>query len=177
MLLLRKGKEVETNDFGNEGSGNQSYLKYMWKPEATYGFLIKGEPSPKMREHTEYTAWVKSPEEGWMLLASWSRPKGAKYLKGLYSFAENFIPQNGDRTRMCYYGRQWSHDTAGNWVESTTALADSRQKYRYDSEAGVRGHTYYLKHIGFFNTDFRNHAELQRKKDITPLEIAFTDLP
>jgi len=29
--MPKKGKDVYTGEFGNEGSGGQSYRKYMWK--------------------------------------------------------------------------------------------------------------------------------------------------
>jgi hypothetical protein len=31
IILLKKGKEVHAGEFGSEGSGGQSYLKYNWK--------------------------------------------------------------------------------------------------------------------------------------------------
>lgn len=34
IKLLRKGKDVHIGEFGNEGSGGQSYLCYPWKPAA-----------------------------------------------------------------------------------------------------------------------------------------------
>lgn len=65
VKLLRKGPETITNDFGNEGSGGQSYKRFSWKPEKTYGFLVKGEPSPGLNDSTDYTAWHNSTEQGW----------------------------------------------------------------------------------------------------------------
>ena len=40
IRLLRKGKNVHIGEFGNEGSGGQSYLKYPWKAGSTYKFLM-----------------------------------------------------------------------------------------------------------------------------------------
>ena len=37
IKLLRKGKDVHTGEFGNEGSGGQSYLRYQWKTGTTSG--------------------------------------------------------------------------------------------------------------------------------------------
>jgi len=113
--LLRKGKDTVFNDFGKEGSGGQSFLRFMWKPEKTYGFLLKGEPSPGVPNHSDYTAWHKSEEKGWTLIASWRRPKAAQYLKGIHSFNEGFYPETGDQERTCSYSRQWACDTKGNW--------------------------------------------------------------
>jgi len=91
--LLRKGENTITQTFGNEGSGAKSKIFYDWKTDTTYGFLVKGEPSKAITSHTAYTAWfrnVDDPQEGWILLASWSRPGGANYLSRWGSFAENF---------------------------------------------------------------------------------------
>ena len=44
IVLLAKGEGVHAGEFGNEGSGGQSYLKYPWKAGVTYRFLLKGTP-------------------------------------------------------------------------------------------------------------------------------------
>src|SRR5699024_3470554 len=74
IKLLKKGEEVNTGEFGNEGSGGQSFLRYNWKTGHTYKFLLKGEPIEN--NYTNYTAWFFAPEEGeWRLIASFSRPQ------------------------------------------------------------------------------------------------------
>ena len=54
IKLLRKGKDVHIGEFGNEGSGGQSYLKYPWKAGETYKFLMQVHPDGK--GNTTYTA-------------------------------------------------------------------------------------------------------------------------
>ena len=44
IKMLKKGENVHTGEFGNEGSGGQSYLKYNWKAGTTYKFLLQGFP-------------------------------------------------------------------------------------------------------------------------------------
>ena len=44
VQLLRKGPDVQTGEFGNEGSGGQSYLIYPWQAATTYKFLLKANP-------------------------------------------------------------------------------------------------------------------------------------
>src|SRR5690606_38526648 len=39
IILLDKGEGVHAGEFGNEGSGGQSYRKFMWKAGTTYKFL------------------------------------------------------------------------------------------------------------------------------------------
>lgn len=55
ISLLKKGEGVYTGEFGNEGSGGQSFLRYNWKAGETYKFLLKGEPDGD--SHTSYTAY------------------------------------------------------------------------------------------------------------------------
>jgi len=105
VRLIDKGDNVISNDFGGEGSGGQSRKRFMWEAGKTYGFLLKGEPSPDEPNHSDYTAWFRPPGEGWQLIASWRRPKESSYLKGWYSFAENFREDTGDQERKCLYGR------------------------------------------------------------------------
>jgi hypothetical protein len=152
--LLKKGNEVHTGEFGNEGSGGQSYLKFMWKTETTYRFLLKGEPSRD--NSTDYTAWFYAPEEGkWKLIASFRRPKGSRYLGNFYSFLENFLPETGGITREGIFGNQWVCNTEGKWTELTTARftadATARKESRLDYAGGVADTTFFLRNCGFFS--------------------------
>src|SRR5690606_4541361 len=60
IILLGKGEGVTTGEFGNEGSGGQSYKVFNWKAGTTYGFLLKGTPS--VNNSTDYTAYFFDPE-------------------------------------------------------------------------------------------------------------------
>ena len=62
VLLVKKGKDVNTGEFGNEGSGGQSYLLYNWKAGNTYRFLTHIRPFE--RGYTEYTSYFYAPEMG-----------------------------------------------------------------------------------------------------------------
>jgi len=50
IKLLRRGEGVTTGEFGNEGSGGQSYLVYPWKAGVTYGFLLEAIPASAWAE-------------------------------------------------------------------------------------------------------------------------------
>jgi hypothetical protein len=154
ILLLRKGEGVYTGEFGNEGSGGQSYLKYPWKAGNTYRFLLQGKPSGD--SSTTYTAFFFAPELGkWSLIASFKRPKTETYLRRLHSFLENFIPGTGDRTRMAYFDNQWICNSSGKWTELTNAKfsadATARKAYRMDYSGGVENGQFVLKNCGFYN--------------------------
>lgn len=150
--LLKKGKDVVAKDFGNEGSGGQSYLRYNWKAGETYKFLLKGEPVEN--NHTNYTAWFFA-DGNWRLIASFSRPETSTYLKKLHSFLENFNPQTGNLARQAYYQNQWVQTRTGEWKPITNAIFTydntGRQNYRRDYSGGVESGKFYLRNCGFFN--------------------------
>jgi len=154
VLLVRKGNDVYTGEFGNEGSGGQSFLRYMWKAGVTYGFLLRAQPFENSA--TIYTAWFFAPEEkSWKLIASWRRPRKATYLQNLYSFLENFVPETGNLPRMAEYGNQWVCNSSGNWSELNTATftgdQTAKKGYRKDYAGGVNKSAFYLRNCGFFN--------------------------
>ena len=154
IILLKKGENVYTGEFGNEGSGGQSFLKYNWKAGVTYRFLLHG--VPEGNNHTIFTAYLYDPEnKKWILIASFKRPGLATYLTNTHSFLENFIPQQGKIQRKVLFTNQWVLDSMGQWHELDTAgfSADNtaRVSYRKDYAGGVDGKYFYLQHCGFFN--------------------------
>ena len=179
IILLKKGPDVTTHEFGSEGSGGQSYRKYFWKTGNTYRFLIKGEPSEN--NSTDYTAYFFAPElNRWELIASFRRPKTTTYLKNLYSFLENFIPETGILTRKGYYSNQWVFDTNNKWYEITntkfTADATARKEYRLDYSGGVENGAFFLKNCGFFNDKTQIDQFFSRPKSNNPPKIDFSGL-
>lgn len=180
IRLLKKGSDVYTGEFGNEGSGGQSYLRYDWQAGTTYGFLLRGEPTGAGA--TDYTAWFFPPEVGeWLLIASWRRPKTDTYLTGLYSFLENFLTETGATTRRALYGNQWVCDTAGQWYELTgirfTADATARKGNRLDYTGGLEDGRFFLKNCGFFSERTNIGTEFQRPAMGIPPQIDFSTLP
>lgn len=151
VQLLAKGKGVVTADFGNEGTGGHSHLVYPWKTGETYHFLVSARPDGAS---TIYTAWFYFPEkESWGLIASFRAPKDGKYLRGLYSFNEDFDGANGQQLRRAEFGNQWVKTVDGRWLELTKArfthTARGIYKDRLDRGAGVIGDRFYLTNGGF----------------------------
>lgn len=154
IILLDKGEGVYTGEFGNEGSGGQSYKVFNWKAATTYRFLLKGVPAEN--NSTDYTAYFFAPEENeWQLIASFRRPHTNRYLQNLYSFLENFVPATGNISRKANYNNQWIYTTDNQWVELTkakfTADATARKKARMDYAGGVEDSRFYMKNCGFFD--------------------------
>ena len=175
--MLKKGNNVHAGEFGNEGSGGQSYLVYPWKAGVTYKFLLRGQPQTD--NSTIYTAYFFAPEKNqWMLIASFKRPKTNTYLKNLHSFLENFIPETGDQTRMAIYGNQWVRDSNGVWVAISSAkfTADqtARRRFRLDYAGGVKGNAFYLKNCGFFIPNTAIESQFNIDKPLTAPVIDFS---
>ncbi|MFC5192494.1 DUF3472 domain-containing protein [Algoriphagus aquatilis] len=179
IKLLKKGEGVYTGEFGNEGSGGQSYLKYSWKSGTTYRFLNSVEPDGK--GNTIYTAYFFAPEVGeWMLIASFLRPKTDTWYKRPHSFLENFIPESGRIARRVIYDNQWMADAQGNWVELTEAKFTgddiARRGYRKDFAGGSDAGKFYLKNGGFFNQSTDLQSMHQRPANGKKPEVDFVKL-
>lgn len=154
ILMLKKGKEVYTGEFGNEGAGGQSYLKYYWNAGDTCRFLLRAKPSEN--NYTDYTAWFfDGTQNRWRLIASFSRPATKTYLKRLHSFLENFIPNTGNQSRKAYYQNQWVRTVSGEWkpLEKArfTGDATAQKEYRLDYKGGVENGAFFLENCGFFS--------------------------
>ena len=180
IKLLKKGDGVHAGKFGNEGSGGQSYKKYIWKAATTYRFLLKGEPADET--HTDYSAYFFTPEKGqWELIASFRRPKSGNYLGSLYSFLENFVPATGDTTRKAFYKNQWIYTTNDRWTELTkaefTTDATAKQEDRLDYAGGVNGDAFYLKNCGFFDETTKTNTYFDRQTKGKHPIIDFSKLP
>ncbi len=178
--LLKKGENVHIGEFGNEGAGGQSYLNYMWKAGNTYRFLLHAKPEGQDR--TTYTAYFYAPELGkWQLIASFSRPKTTTYLNHLYSFLENFEPEQGTITRSVQFNNQWIYDTNSNWHELNKAhfTCDNTgaKGYRMDYAGGLEGNAFYLKDCGFFNNYTPRNGNFERPLQHQTPDIDFSKLP
>lgn len=180
IVLLKKGQGVMTGEFGNEGSGGQSFLRYGWKAGQTYGFLLRAQPDQNVA--TIYTAWFFAPEEGqWKLIASFRRPKKSAWLDKLYSFLENFIPETGNIPRQAEYGNQWIRDASGHWIELSRATFTgdntARKNYRRDYAGGISGDSFFLRNCGFFDDFAPLDQPLIRHGKGQPPAINFAALP
>lgn len=177
VQVLAKGKDVRSGEFGNEGSGGQSFYIYPWKAGTTYRFLNRARPDGQ--GHTIYTAWFFAPEVAkWHLIASFRRPQTDKHLTGAHSFLENFADRNGYQSRMAYYGNQWARDTEGNWHELTksrfTGDDIAQRRYRLDYAGGRKGGAFFMRNGGFFAEPVKLGSSFERES--TPAKRPVIDL-
>ncbi|MDE5921757.1 MAG: DUF3472 domain-containing protein [Paramuribaculum sp.] len=155
IKLLRRGKDVHIGEFGNEGSGGQSYLRYPWKAGQTYRFLMRVRPDGN--GNTTYTAYFyATDDEEWRLIASFMRPQTDTWYKRAHSFLENFNPEQGYLSRKVCFGNQWARSTEGKWTRLTdvtfTHDATAKAQVRLDYQGGkTKDNRFYLKMGGFFN--------------------------
>jgi hypothetical protein len=178
---LARGPEVHIGEFGNEGSGGQSYLIYPWQAGRTYRFLTQ--VTPDGNGSTIYTSWFGDKEIGeWRLIASFRRPQTDSHLKGFHSFLESFDPDRGHLERRGFHGNIWVCDSSGNWHECTRARfsvdATGQGHHRLDFTGGAQGQEFFLRNCGFFS-ETGNPGELfTRESSMADRpEIDFTNLP
>lgn len=171
---------VVVGEFGNEGSGAQSYFVYNWKPDTTYKFLLKGES--KADNSIDYTAYFYIPEtQNWKLIASFRRPfPTGKHLTRLHSFLENFVTSSGAISRKVEYTNQWVYDTENTWIEMTSALFTidntGASGVRFDYDGGSENASFYLRNCGFFSDNQEPQTTFIRKPSGIPPSIDFSQL-
>lgn len=153
VRLMGKGEGVFSGDFGNEGTGGHSHLKYLWKTGEKQRFLVTARPVEKT--FTIFSGYWFHPERNeWMLISSWKAPKEGGYLRGLHSFSENFGGENGHLLRKARYGNQWVRTADQQWVELTTATFShdpTGESDRFDRFMGVEEGQFFLSHGGFLD--------------------------
>lgn len=151
VTLIGKGEGVHSGDFGNEGTGGHSHLKYMWKTGSLQRFYVTAKPVDET--HTIYTGyWFHPDTSKWMLISSWRAPKEGKYMHGLYSFSENFGGASGHLVRKANFGNQWIVDKDGKWIEVTEASFshdETGKTDRLDRFMGVENGMFFLNQGGF----------------------------
>ncbi|TWI81338.1 uncharacterized protein DUF5077 [Lacibacter cauensis] len=179
ILLVKKGNNVYTGEFGNEGSGGQSYLKYNWKAGETCKFLLRAKPVAD--NYTNYTAYFYAADaKKWLLIASFNRPATSTYLKRLHSFLENFEPNTGYLTRKAWYHNQWVCTSTGEWKQLTKARftgdATAQKEYRVDYAGGQENGKFFLQNCGFFNNRTTLRSEFVTRATAQQPVIDFTKL-
>jgi hypothetical protein len=151
VALIAKGEGVYTGDFGNEGTGGHSHLKYLWKTGSVQKFFVTARVIDAT--HTIFTGYWFHPEKNaWMLISSWRAPKEGKYLRGLYSFSENFDGRNGHLLRKARFGNQWIVTDDKKWIEVTRASFShdgTGKSDRLDRFMGVENGQFFLSQGGF----------------------------
>ena len=163
--LLAKGPDVRVGEFGNEGSGGQSYRIFPWKAGVTYRFLNSVKPDGN--GNSVYSAWFSAADAPeWQLIARFKRPKTNTHLTHFHSFLENFHDNAGHLERRGLHGNPWVRDTDGNWHEILQARftgdATAYGSHRLDYAGGKQGSGFFLRNGGFFHDRVALNQSFQR---------------
>ena len=170
VTLVKKGENTIINDFGNEGSGGQSYIHYDWKAGERCRFLMGVKPDGN--GNTIYTAYFFDNNKGeWSLIASFRRPQTSTWYTGAHSFLENFNPVMGYINRKAYYTNQWARTTDGRWVSVSKARftcdTTGAEEMRFDYTGGIEGDCFFLSMGGFFDEYMKSGTYFERKGNVT----------
>lgn len=165
VVLIKKGENTKIGEFGNEGSGGQSYMHYDWKAGERCRFLMGVRPDGK--GNTIYTAYFYDNAKGkWSLVASFRRPKISTWYTNAHSFLENFNPVMGFLNRKAYYCNQWVCTADGKWLPVTkgrfTCDATGRENKRLDYTGGVDAKGFFLSMGGFFDEYLPSNTWFER---------------
>jgi hypothetical protein len=179
VTLVAKGEGVYSGDFGNEGTGGHSHLKYNWKTGTKQKFIVTAQPTNNT--FTIFSGyWFHPDKQEWMLISSWKAPKDGGWLRGLYSFSENFGGENGHLPRKALYGNQWLRTDRGEWLELTTAGFShdgTGRADRLDRFMGIENGEFFLHHGGFVN-GFTSRGEIFNRPAVgKPPVIKLPPLP
>lgn len=180
VTLVAKGEGVYSGDFGNEGTGGHSHLKFQWKTGEKQRFIVTAKPVDKT--HTVFSGYYFRPDKSeWMLISSWKAPKDGGWLRGLHSFSENFGGANGHVQRKALYGNQWIQTDTGSWIEITQASFShdpTGKADRLDRFMGVENGQFFLSHGGFV-TGFTTFGEKFNRPATSkaPTDLVLPPLP
>jgi len=165
------------NNFGHEGSGIQTFLKYDWKAETTYATLVHVRPEVvdgAQTGSTLYTGYFWSEADGWQIVAEYRRPHEVAYYRGAHSFCENFSPDRGWIPRKVNFTNQWMRDKDGVWHEVLRARLTTdgcgSDGLRKDFGAGFdeERNFLYLTNIGYIDTYIPYGTWVERKPSGKP---------
>jgi hypothetical protein len=149
VKLLAKGPGVDAGDFGNEGTGGHSHLVYNWKTKDVHRFLVHAEPKDGATIYSGYYYFNETKK--WGLIAKFRAPKDGSFMKGLYSFNENFGGSNGNLQRMAEFGPVFVAGPDKKWkehVEAQFSCDGTGRNDRFDYAAGAKGDRWFLSNGG-----------------------------
>jgi hypothetical protein len=180
VKLVAKGEGVYSGDFGNEGTGGHSHLKYLWKTGEVQRFVVTARPASE--SVTTFAGYYWHPDkQAWMLISAWRAPKEGGWLRRPHSFSENFWGSTGHKVRKALYGNQWIRTDRGDWLElreATFSHDPTGKADRLDRFMGVEAGQFFLSHGGFI-PGFTKFGEKFSRPPIgkPPSDLALPPLP
>lgn len=170
VKVLYNGEGVKISRFGNEGTGGKSMFDYQWKIGETYRFLVK---TTIQGNKTTYAAYFYlNATDKWKHLASFQTITNGEYLKGYYSFIEDFYRNriSATKRRKARYGNGWVRTVSDDWIALTRATFTADNTPTLNINAGLVDDEFFLATGG----DVKNVTPLRSKIKRVPKGL---DLP
>lgn len=157
VKLLYQGEGVQVKRFGGEGTGGQSFFPYEWEIGQTYKFLVKATVTGDRTAYAGY--FYLNQEKQWKHLVTFETLTGGDYLKGYYSFVEDFRRDGKSlkERRVARYGNGWVKTTEGDWIALTKARFTGDSNPATNINAGVKDNLFFLATGG----DIKNEIPLR----------------
>lgn len=117
------------------GGGVQCMRQFAWKVGETNRFAVLAQVQSNK---TAYTAWLFNREEDkWERLATFRAETGARWLRGYYSFVEDFRRdyKSANDTRRARFPNVWIHQDGGAWIPVRKAMFVSSGRKNEAKEA------------------------------------------
>lgn len=174
VKLVAKGKNVRSNEFGNEGTGGQTSLNRSWKYGKPVKFLLNAKPLPD--NSVVISAWFNDTDNNkeWYYMASWKAPQDQRMFDGYYSFLENFDSGNGQYKRKGIYSNGFGFDAeALRWIEFNKVRisnTDGLPRGRNDYNAGVdpENPSRFIMESGGYQKSPNRYGVISKKTGIPP---------
>ena len=181
IRVIAKNPITYSGEFGHEGSGGQTYIKYPWKAGLTYKFLTRIKPN-ETDHYTDYSTYFYDPVVNkWIFISTLRRPGITTWYKKFHSFLENFDKTQGALNRKVMYGNQWVRTDTGKLYELTggtfTTDPTGRSRRRLDYFGHVEDNQFFLSIDGFFNTFTKHNTKFLRAATGHSPEAEFARLP
>ena len=167
VKVVYGGDGVEISRFGGEGTGAKSMFSYRWKTGETYRFLVKADTE---KNKTTYSAYFYLNEsKKWKHLASFQTITNGDYLKGYYSFIEDFLRDgtSAEKRRQARFGNGWVYSASGDWVSLTRATFTADNTPAVNIDAGITNDGFFLATGG----DTKNITPLGKKLARPPMGL------
>ena len=181
IRVIAKNPITYSGEFGHEGSGGQTYIKYPWKAGVTYKFLTRIKPNTT-DNYTDYSTYFYDPAVNkWTFISTLRRPGIATWYKKFHSFLENFDKTQGALNRKVMYGNQWVRTDTGKLYELTggtfTTDPTGKSRRRLDYFGSVQDNQFFMSIDGFFNTFTKHNTKFTRPVTGRSPEAEFAKLP
>ena len=145
--VLHEGTGARIKRFGGEGTGGQCLWPYLWETNEPCRFAVR---TTVEGEKTSYAGWFFDNKAAvWRHLVTFRTRTGGKFLRGYYSFIEDFRRdgKSVNEVRKARFGNGWVRDLKGEWISLRRAnftASSSEWEAKENIDAGVAAGRFYL---------------------------------